>query len=310
MFGKSRQAFHQMETRKTKESVNDEILLVYVKEIRKQQPLLGTRKMYNMLQGILKTNAIKIGRDKFFSLLKGNYLLVKKRRKHVGITDSNHVYRRYRNLIKEYIPTGPEQIWVSDVTYLSIEKGFVYLSLVTDLYSKKIMGYHVDATLETRGPLEALRMALKNRMHPDSLLIHHSDHGIQYCCHEYISALESNQIQISMSARGNPYENATAERVNGILKYEFYLDRCFSGLADVEFVVKDTIRVYNNLRPHASCDYLTPDQAHKRSGVLKKRWKNYKRDKKPREMQPISEEVKIVLAQLLKKEDPVEVELS
>lgn len=310
MFGKSRQAFHQMETRKTKESVNDEILLVYVKEIRKQQPLLGTRKMYNMLQGILKTNAIKIGRDKFFSLLKGNYLLVKKRRKHVGITDSNHVYRRYRNLIKEYIPTGPEQIWVSDITYLSIEKGFVYLSLVTDLYSKKIMGYHVDATLETRGPLEALRMALKNRMHPDSLLIHHSDHGIQYCCHEYVSALESNQIQISMSARGNPYENATAERVNGILKYEFYLDRCFSGLADVEFVVKDTIRVYNNLRPHASCDYLTPDQAHKRSGVLKKRWKNYKRDKKPREMQPISEEVKIVLAQLLKKENPVEVELS
>ena len=310
MFGKSRQAFHQMETRKTKESVNDEILLVYVKEIRKQQPLLGTRKMYNMLQGILKTNAIKIGRDKFFSLLKGNYLLVKKRRKHVGTTDSNHVYRRYRNLIKEYIPTGPEQIWVSDVTYLSIEKGFVYLSLVTDLYSKKIMGYHVDATLETRGPLEALRMALKNRMHPDSLLIHHSDHGIQYCCHEYVSALESNQIQISMSARGNPYENATAERVNGILKYEFYLDRCFSGLADVEFVVKDTIRVYNNLRPHASCDYLTPDQAHKRSGVLKKRWKNYKRDKKPREMQPISEEVKIVLAQLLKKENPVEVELS
>jgi transposase InsO family protein len=169
------------------------------------------------------------------------------------------------------------------------------------------MGYHAEQTLETSGPLKALKMALKNRMHPDSLLIHHSDHGIQYCCHEYISVLESNQMQISMSARGNPYENATAERVNGILKYEFYFDRCFSNLVEVQLVVNDTVRVYNNLRPHASCDYLTPDQAHKRSGVLKKRWKNYKRDKKPKEMQPISEEVKLVLAQLLKKEDPVEI---
>jgi putative transposase len=309
LFGKTRQAFHQMETRKVKECVNAEILLVYVKEIRKQQPRLGTRKMYDMLQDIIKTNAIKIGRDKFFSLLKRNDQLVKKRRKHIHTTDSNHVYKRYRNLIKEYIPTGPEQIWVSDITYLSIEKGFVYLSLVTDLYSKRIMGYHVEATLETTGPLNALKMALKNRMYPDSKLIHHSDHGIQYCCHEYISVLESNQIQISMSARGNPYENATAERVNGILKSEFYLDRCFSNLEEVQNVVKDTIRVYNNLRPHASCDFLTPVQAHERSGVLKRRWKNYKQKNQPKEIQPISEEVKLVLAQLLKKENPVEVEL-
>lgn len=309
MFGKSRQAFHQMETRKTKNSVNNEILLMYVKEIRKQTSRIGTRKMYEMLQDIIKTNSIKIGRDKFFALLKGNDLLVKKRRKHVRTTDSNHVYKRYRNLIKDYIPTGPEQVWVSDITYLSIESGFVYLSLVTDLYSKQIMGSHVDATLETRGPLEALKMALKNRKHQDSKLIHHSDHGIQYCCQEYISILESNNIQISMSARGNPYENATAERVNGILKDEFYFDRCFSNLAEVQSVVKDTVRVYNTLRPHASCDYLTPEQAHLRSGVLKKRWKNYKRDKKPREIEPISEEVKLALAQLLKKENPVAVEL-
>jgi len=299
-----------METRQTKGCINDEILLVYVKQLRKQMPRLGTRKLYDMLQSIMKTNSIKIGRDKFFVLLKGTDLLVKKRRKHVRTTDSNHIYKRYRNLIKEYIPTGPEQVWVSDITYLSIDSGFVYLSLVTDLYSKQIMGYHVDSTLETRGPLEALKMALKNRTHPDSKLIHHSDHGIQYCCHEYISVLESNNIQISMSARGNPYENATAERVNGILKYEFYLDRCFSNLAEVQSVVKDTVRVYNNHRPHASCDYLTPQLAHHRSGVLKKRWKNYKRDKKPKEMEPISEEVMLALAQLLKKEDPVEVELS
>jgi hypothetical protein len=118
LFGKSRQAFHQMERRETKERVNNEVLIVYVKEIRKQMPLLGTRKMYDMLQDIIKMNGIKLGRDKFFSLLKENDLLVKKRRKHIHTTDSNHVYRRYPNLIKEYIPTGPEQIWVSDITYL------------------------------------------------------------------------------------------------------------------------------------------------------------------------------------------------
>lgn len=307
MFGKSRQAFHQMETRHTKGHIDNEILLVYIKEIRKQQPRLGTRKMYGMLQNVIKTNTIKIGRDKFFTLLKTNNLLVKKRRKHVHTTDSNHMFKRYQNLIKEYIPTGPEQVWVSDITYLWIENGFAYLSLITDLYSKKIMGYYVNSTLETTGPLEALKMALKNRSHPDSLLIHHSDHGIQYCCHEYVSVLERNQIQISMSARGNPYENATAERVNGILKSEFYLDRYFRNLAEVRFVVKDTVRIYNNLRPHASCDYLTPDQAHAREGVLKKRWKNYYTVKQSKELQPISEEVKLVLAQLLKKEKPVEV---
>ena len=305
MFGKSRQAFHQMETRQARVVVNNEVLLVYVKEIRKQQPRLGTRKMYDILQDTMTANGIKIGRDKFFSVLEENELLVKKRRKHVKTTDSNHAYKRYRNLIKDYIPTGPEQIWASDITYLSADTdcGFVYLSLVTDLYSKKIMGYHVHPTLETNGPLEALTMALKNRMHPESRLIHHSDHGVQYCCKEYINVLESNQIQISMSARGNPYENASAERVNGILKSEYYLDRYFSSLAEVRFVVKDTVTIYNELRPHASCDYLTPEVAHTHNGVLKKRWKNIKKEKKPKELEPITEEVKFAIAQLLKKEN-------
>lgn len=292
-----------METRRTRENVANEILLVYVKEVRKQQPRLGTRKMYDMLQNTMKANSIKIGRDKFFALLGESDLLVKKRRKHVRTTDSNHVYKRYRNLIKDYIPTGPEQILVSDITYLSADTdcGFVYLSLVTDLYSKKIMGYHVHPTLETNGPLEALKMALAKRVHLDSKLIHHSDHGIQYCCAEYISVLESNQIQISMSSRGNPYENATAERVNGILKSEYYLDCYFANLEEARAVVTNTVSIYNELRPHASCDYLTPDKAHTRHGELRKRWKNYKRDKRSKELQPITEEVKLVLAQLLKK---------
>jgi transposase InsO family protein len=301
-----------METRHLQENVNDEILLVYVREIRKQQPRLGTRKMYSMLREIMNANDIKIGRDKFFSLLHDNDLLVKRRRRYTQTTDSNHEYKGYRNLIKDYIPTGPEQIFVSDMTYLAAdtESGFAYLSLVTDLYSRKIMGYHVHSTLETIGPLEALKMALKNRVHLWSRLIHHSDHGVQYCCAEYIRELEKNKIQISMSAKGNPYENATAERVNGILKSEYYLDRYFSSLKEVQFIVKDTIAIYNELRPHASCGYLTPNEAHTFSGELKKRWKNYKKIKPPKEIEPIMEEVKLAIAQLLKKEknqDVVEV---
>jgi transposase InsO family protein len=303
LFGKSRQAFHQMERRHVRQKVNDEMLLVYVKEIRRQQPRIGTRKLHSMLKPVMASNAIKLGRDKFFALLRKRDLLVKRRRKHVRTTDSEHVYKKYPNLIEQYVARGPEQIWASDITYLSTEKGFVYLSLVTDQYSKKIMGYHVHPTLETNGPLKALTMALKGRYYRERSLIHHSDRGIQYCCEEYISVLESNHIQISMSNRGNPYENAIAERVNGILKTEFYLDRFFKDITQVKQVVQEVVRVYNTQRPHASCDYMTPDQAHEHHGILRKRWKNYRPKQKPKDFQPIGEEVKKVLAQLLMKND-------
>jgi putative transposase len=291
-----------MEKRLLKASVENEIVLVYVREIRKQQPRIGTRKLYWMLGNILKSNSIKIGRDKFFELLRHYDLLVKPRRRRIKTTDSNHVFWKYPNLIREYVPTGPEQIWVSDLTYLSTAKGFVYLSLVTDQYSKNIMGYYVSPTLELKGPLEALKMALKNRSHLESKLIHHSDRGIQYCCAEYINVLKEHNIQISMSSKGNPYENAVAERVNGILKSEFYLDRFFKNIIQVRLVVKDVVSIYNTQRPHASCDYLTPDEAHWGEGILQKRWKNYKPDKPCHEPEPISKEVEKVLDQLLKKD--------
>lgn len=302
LFGKSRQAFHQLEMRRTRRKVNDEILLVYVKEIRRRLPRIGTRKLYAMLQPIMKSNAIKMGRDKLFVLLRKEDLLVKRRRKHVMTTDSDHAFKKYPNLIEEYLPTGPEQIWASDITYLSSEKGFVYLSLVTDQYSKRIMGYHVHDTLDANGPLEALKMALKARCYEDtSKLIHHSDRGAQYCCEDYITVLEKNGIQISMSRRGNPYDNAIAERVNGILKSEFYLDRFFTDISQVRLVVQQVVTTYNTLRPHASCDYMTPQQAHMQQGIMNKRWKNYNRIKSSKEPQPIGVEVKNVLAQLLKK---------
>jgi len=255
-----------------------------------------------MLKEIMESNDITIGRDKLFGLLRDNGLLVKPRRRATRTTNSNHIFRKYPNLIEEYVPSGPEQICASDITYLTTQKGFVYLSLVTDQYSKKIMGYHVHPTLETNGPLEALRMALSNRT-TTSALIHHSDRGIQYCCQEYITVLTSNHIQISMSSKGNPYENAIAERVNGILKSEYYLDRIFADIAEVIIVVEKTIAIYNSERPHASCDYLTPEQAHEKSGLLKKRWKTYKPKENNRELTPISQEVQKVLAQLLKKNE-------
>ena len=274
------------------------MVLMYVRGIRSRQPRIGTRKLHITLGSVFEENGIKMGRDKFFALLKENGLLVKPRRRKKITTDSNHVYRKYPNLIREYVPCGPEQIWASDITYVSTAQGFVYVSLVTDQYSKKIMGHHVHPTLEAKGPLEALKMAIKNRRHHETNLIHHSDRGIQYCCEEYVNLLKRNKIQISMSAPGNPYENAVAERVNGILKNEFYLDSHFTTIKHVSRTLRETVAVYNNNRPHASCDYLTPEQAHYQYGILKKRWKTYKST-------PVKyivpEDVKAALNQLIRK---------
>ena len=298
LFGKSRQAYYQLEKRRIRQDIGEEMVLTYVRGIRASQPRLGTRKLYWLLKAVMKDNGIKMGRDKFFILLRRNGLLVKPRRKWVRTTDSNHVYRKYPNLIKEYEPYGPKQIWSSEITYVSTEKGFVYVSLVTDQYSKKIMGFHVHETLETEGPLQALNMALMNRSHRETRLIHHSDRGIQYCSEEYIWMLEHNGIQVSMSAPGNPYENAVSERANGIIKTEFYLNDHFRNIEQVRKAVREAVFLYNNHRPHASCDYLTPEQAHQRHGQLKKRWRNY-----PPKIQPqtISEDTYKALAQLLVK---------
>lgn len=298
LFGKSRQAYYQLEKRRDRSQVGDEIVLMYVRTIRARQPRMGTRKMYWLLNAVMKENDIKMGRDKFFGLLRVHGLLVKSRRRRIQTTDSKHGYRKYPNIIKDYEPCGPEQIWSSDITHVPTDEGFAYISLVTDQYSKKIMGYQVHPTLEAEGPLAALRNALKNRSHTETKLIHHSDQGSQYCSEEYISLLKRNDIRISMSSPGNPYENAVAERVNGIVKTEFSLDGYFKTIEQVRQVVKETVAVYNNERPHASCNYLTPEQAHHQHGVLEKRWRKY-----PSKVQPqtIDEETRKALEQLMVK---------
>lgn len=240
-------------------------------------PRLGTRKLYYILTETLEKHGIRIGRDKFFDLLERYGLLVRRRkRKRIYTTDSNHRFNRYPNLVKEAEPNAANQIWVNDITYISLRGGFAYLSLVTDGYSRKIVGYCLYPTLQRQGPINALRMALGGSEGINGL-IHHSDRGIQYCCDDYTALLKSSNIQISMTERGDPYENAIAERVNGILKGEFGLDKIFLNFDEALKAVAQAVDTYNTLRPHASCDYLTPEMAHQKQGIIKKRWKRKER---------------------------------
>jgi len=236
-------------------------------------PRIGTRKLHYMLSETLQRHGICIGRNKLFDLLSDHGLLVRRRkRKRVSTTDSNHPFRKYPNMVRELQVLRPNHLWVSDITYLSLTDSFCYLSLVTDAYSRKIVGYCLHPTLKKEGPMQALKMAVADRVyrHP---LIHHSDRGLQYCCGDYTSLLERSGISISMTEKGDPYENAIAERVNGILKSEFELDRDFGSFDIAKTAVDKAIDVYNHQRPHSSCNYLTPAQAHLQQGLLLTKWK-------------------------------------
>jgi putative transposase len=185
------------------------------------------------------------------------------------------MFKKYTNLVKEVIVTAIEELWVADITYIELENQFCYLSLITDAYSRKIVGYHLSDNLGAQGCVKALQMALLHRSKFTPGLIHHSDRGIQYCSTAYTEVLHKSEILISMTENGDPYENAMAERVNGILKHEMGLNEVFVTFRHAEQNVDNAIYSYNNLRSHASCDYLTPDQAHEREGLLPKRWKKY-----------------------------------
>ena len=238
-------------------------------------PRIGTRKLHYMLTDTLQKHDISIGRDKLFDLLEDYGLLIRRRkRKRINTTDSNHPFRKYPNLIRELEVLRPNHLWVSDITYISLADRFCYLSLVTDAYSRMIVGYCLYPTLKKEGPLEALNMALSklDKGQPANL-IHHSDRGLQYCCSDYITLLENNAMVISMTEKGDPYENAIAERVNGILKDEFGLDRDFDNFEQALAVTISSIAIYNGQRPHMSCNNLTPRQAHQQQGLLTSKWK-------------------------------------
>jgi putative transposase len=221
-------------------------------------PRLGGRKLYHLVQpGLAREYAVRLGRDKFFDLLRRHGLLVKRRRKYAQTTNSHHRFHIYTNLIEHASVDAPNQVFVSDITYLRLQSGFGYLALVTDVYSRKIVGYDFSQSLTLDGALRALRMALLNVPDP-SRLIHHSDRGLQYCSTEYTNELLSKNARISMSQAGNPYENAIAERINGILKDEFLLDDTFPNFAAARSAVVEAIQIYNTLRPHGSIANLTP----------------------------------------------------
>ena len=272
LLGKTRQAFYEATWRAEQDSMQEVVVVEQIKEIRKDLPRVGTSKLHFMLTDFLAQHQIKLGRDKLYSLLKENHLLYRKNKNRMKTTQSPHRYYKFPNLVKELKPSVPNALWVSDITYIPGDY-FSYLSLITDAYSRKIVGWSLQANLQATGVLEALKMAIKELSPSVTGLIHHSDRGIQYCCRDYISLLESAKIRISMTENSDPGENALAERVNGILKEELLENRRFTSFALAHQAITKAVSTYNHLRPHSSCDYLTPGQAHGQKGELRKRWR-------------------------------------
>lgn len=247
-----------------KEKQQGEQIRELVQQVRCELPRVGGRKLHKMLMPELEKKGIRIGRDRFFDYLRREALLVRPRKKFAVTTQSSHRFRTYNNLLKGLHLTHAHQAWVSDITYLKINQGFCYLSLITDAWSRKIVGYDVSDSLELSGCLRALNMALK-QLPPRYNLIHHSDRGIQYCTKIYTGKLKKHSVGISMAEKGNCYENAKAERINGILKSEFYLDKKFNHVEEARRMVKQVIQSYNNYRPHLRLNHQTPQVVHEKN---------------------------------------------
>lgn len=243
-------------------------------EYRQDMGRIGGRKLLSILQKELPED-LQIGRDALFELLDRNGLKVHRKIRRVRTTYSNHWMRKYPNLIKGFVPTHANMIWVSDITYIKTEDGFVYLHLITDLYSHKIVGWCVSPDLSAHYTVQALTMAIRGAQCDLKGLIHHSDRGSQYCCAEYVKVLQDKKIEISMTENGDPLENAVAERVNGILKMEWLHREVLRDLEHARYRVSEIVNIYNGKRPHLSIDYFTPNEAHVMNGEIKKRWKNY-----------------------------------
>ncbi len=271
LLGYTRQAYHKRLRRRESEAVKGELVVQEVIRIRRQQKRIGVRKLHYLLSGFLREHRIELGRDRLFDLLREHSMLVRRRRLRKPRTTVSAPWKRYPNLIRDYVPTGANQVWVSDITYIRIRESFAYLSLITDAYSRKIVGHYLSRDLAAGGCVKALRMALRNNRERRGL-IHHSDRGLQYYSSAYVKLLAN--IRISMTEKSDPLENAVAERVNGILKDEL-LKKSFESFTQARWAIDEAISTYNHLRPHLSIDMLTPAEAHARTGELKRRWKNY-----------------------------------
>jgi putative transposase len=282
-FGHTKQAYFKHLKTAANNAVKNEVILGLVKQKREIWKRGSGRNLHKSLVNEFEEHQIKMGRDKFFDFLRQYNLLIKPKRYRAKTTCSYHHFNKYQSLIESLIPKRSNEIWVSDITYLWLKQKdkFCYLSIITDLYSRKIVGYFVHENLSVNGCIEALKMALKQRVNRTESLIHHSDRGVQYCCHSYVKLLNSNHIKISMTQTGDPLENAVAERINKTIKEEFTNDRQinFTNIVEAKTEIKKFIEFYNNKRPHRSVEWLTPNEAHQQTGVLRRVWKTYMKTK-------------------------------
>ena len=272
MFGVNRQVYYRRKQSVIRKKSRAVQVLELVENIRMQMPKIGTRKMYFLIQKELKE--LGVGRDMLFKILKANHMLIMPSRRYHITTNSHHRFRKHKNLIENVVPEHPEQIWVSDITYVGNRQNPMYLALITDAYSKKIVGHDLSNSLDVKGSLRALKMANKNKIYKNNIITHHSDRGLQYCSNEYQEKLKKSKMKCSMTESYDPYANAIAERINGILKNEFigYKNTC--AIETMEKLVKNSIEIYNNKRPHYSCFYQTPEQMHLQNQIKIRTYKN------------------------------------
>ena len=258
--GISRQKYYRSFWSVKEKRAKVDVAVSFVRNVRIQMPRIGTRKLYYILNEEFRS--LKIGRDKLFLVLKSNNMLIKPKKKYHKTTNSYHRFHKHKNLVENVVLVRPEQVFVSDITYIGKRDNHRYLSLVTDAYSKKIMGFDVSNSLSPESALRALQMAVKQRIYKCEPLIHHSDRGLQYCCDDYQKMLQKHKITVSMTESYSPYDNAVAERVNGILKNEFLLEEINCNLMTMQRIVKQSVSTYNSQRPHLSCAMQTPDWTH------------------------------------------------
>ena len=271
LFGIDRQVYYRKIKRRKARQSNASKVVSLVLEIRQTMPRIGAKKLYFLLNSDLKQ--LKIGRDKFINILRANHLLIIPKRSYHITTNSHHRFRKHQNQILELQIQRPEQVWVSDITYIGKRENPCYLSLVTDAYSKKIVGFNVADNMNTESSLIALKNAIKLRKYRSLSLIHHSDRGLQYCANEYQKLLNKSKIKCSMTQNSDPYENAVAERINGILKQEFGIDKFNQELPIMKALVKNAVEIYNNKRPHYSNYMLTPNQMHQQNKIAMRTYK-------------------------------------
>jgi transposase InsO family protein len=279
LLGLSKQAYYKRSHNSEKEELKTQIVLEMIKKVRHKMPRLGVKKVLHKIRPSLIASNLEIGRDAFFDFMRMHGLLIKSRRRHCKTTFSAHWLHKYENLLHDHQINDINQLWVSDITYIETGEGFLYLYLITDAYSKKIIGYNLSNDLKASSAVVALKMAIQNIDNCENL-IHHSDRGIQYCATEYIAVLKENKILISMSEPNSPTQNAIAERVNGILKTEWIYYTTYATHMQAQKEIDIIINLYNHERPHSSCSMLTPALAHESKQPLKKMWKSYYRKNK------------------------------